>query len=199
MKRTDTATHWDQRWSEVETDQVSWHEPVAATSVRLVVDNCPASAPVIDVGAGRSPLAADLLERGYDDVTVLDISEQALDHVVDGVHHVVGDVLSWHPTRRYGAWHDRAVFHFFTDPDDQARYRRLVADAIGPGGVLVLATFAPHGPESCSGLPVRRWDAIELAAFFAPMFTTVHSETENHETPNGTVQPFTWLVLRRSE
>ncbi|MBE7188601.1 trans-aconitate 2-methyltransferase [Jatrophihabitans endophyticus] len=198
MAQQDTGTHWDRRWSESDTDQVSWYEPVAATSSRLIVQNCPASTPVVDVGAGRSTLAASLVQRGYHDVTVLDVSQVALGSTSRGTHRVVTDVLSWHPARQYGAWHDRAVFHFLTDLDDQARYRRLAVDTILPGGCLVLATFAPGGPDSCSGLPVHRWDAEKLGAFFAPAFSAVHSETEDHTTPTGAVQPFTWLVLRRT-
>lgn len=198
MTQPDTGAHWDRRWSDSEADQVSWYEPVAATSSRLIAQNCPASTPVVDVGAGRSTLAASLVERGYDDVTVLDVSRVALGATSRGIHRVVTDVLSWDPIRRYGAWHDRAVFHFLTDLHDQARYRRLAVDTILPGGCLVLATFAPGGPASCSGLPVRRWDADKLTAFFAPTFSAVHSETEDHRTPTGAVQPFTWLVLRRT-
>nr|WP_277602239.1 class I SAM-dependent methyltransferase [Nocardioides sp. KC13] len=160
-----------------------------------------ASGRVIDVGAGASNLADVLVSAGYD-VTVLDISSNALAQVRERLGrqaaYVLADVLSWTPAASYDVWHDRAVFHFLTDPDDQARYVDLAATAVGTGGGLVMGTFAPAGPESCSGLPTARHDAGSLARLFAESFTLEHSETEEHVTPWGAVQPFTWAVLRRS-
>ena len=109
----------------------------------------------------------------------------------------MADVLSWKPERTYDAWHDRAVFHFLARPDQREQYAATASRAVIPGGVLVLGTFAVDGPTQCSGLPTSRYDDAALAEVFAPGFTVEHSEREEHVTPGGAVQPFTWVVLRR--
>ena len=196
--------HWDEVWSHRAVDEVSWFRSDPAASLRLVDDAGLASgAAVVDVGGGASTLPGRLLDRGLD-VTVLDVSSVALDVArrvlgerAEAVHWVVTDMTTWHPSRRYDLWHDRAVFHFLVDPIDQDRYVAVAADAVTPGGVLVLATFAPDGPTACSGLPVARHDADALAARFAPAFVLETTEREVHRTPSGGDQAFTWAVLRR--
>jgi hypothetical protein len=108
-----------------------------------------------------------------------------------------GDVLTWRPPRSYRAWHDRAVFHFLTNPADRATYVNLAASAVTPGGFLIVATFALGGPTHCSGLPVARYGPDELAAQFAPHFASLIADDEQHHTPWGVKQHFTWQVLRR--
>jgi len=115
----------------------------------------------------------------------------------DAVSFVVADILSWQPGRTYDAWHDRAVFHFLVRPDQREQYVATASRAIRPGGVLILGTFAADGPTRCSGLPTSRYDADALAKAFAPDFRLEHSEREEHVTPGGGVQTFTWAVLRR--
>jgi SAM-dependent methyltransferase len=156
------------------------------------------------VGAGTSRLAETLLDAGWSDVTVLDISAEALSHLrtrlgerADRVAFVVADVLEWEPERRFDVWHDRAVFHFLTDEDGVGRYVATAVRAVRLGGTLVIGTFAEDGPTHCSGLPTSRYDADGLAAVFAPHFSPVHAEREEHSTPSGHIQPFTWRVLRR--
>jgi hypothetical protein len=107
-------------------------------------------------------------------------------------------VLTWQPGRTYDAWHDRAVFHFLVQPEQREQYVATASRAVPSGGILVLGTFASDGPTQCSGLPTSRYDADALAAVFAPGFTLEHSEREEHVTPGGAVQAFTWVVLRRS-
>ncbi|MGH3977117.1 MAG: methyltransferase domain-containing protein [Pseudonocardiaceae bacterium] len=200
MSTTDPDAHWNTVYATKAADEVSWYEPVPATSRRLIT-LAATSGRVIDVGAGASGLADALVSAGYD-VTVLDVSANALAQVRERLGqkatYVVADLLNWTPADSYAAWHDRAVFHFLTDPDDQARYVDLAARAIQAGGALVMGTFAPTGPESCSGLPTTRHDADSLARLFAGSFTLEHTETEEHVTPWGAIQPFTWVVLRRS-
>lgn len=195
------ATHWDEVYLSRSPDDVSWFEAEPATSLRLLSAHAPAGAALVDVGAGRSHLAERLVGAGSPDVTVLDVSAAALsaeqEHRPAGVTTVIGDVLEWHPPRRYGGWHDRAVFHFLTQPSDRDRYVEAAARAVAPGGVVVLATFAPDGPTQCSGLPTARWDAPGLAEVFARGFALEHEEREEHLTPVGAVQPLTWVVLRR--
>jgi trans-aconitate methyltransferase len=163
------------------------------------------SAAIIDVGAGTSALVDCLLANGFEDVTVLDVSSHALDEVRDRlgarasrVSFLVEDVLSWRPERAYDVWHDRAVFHFLTDSSQQRHYVALAARGVKSGGALIVATFADDGPTHCSGLPVHRYSAAELADAFSTHFELVHDERELHVTPSGAVQPFTWAVLRRT-
>lgn len=199
-----TASHWDQVYAATTLDQVSWHQQQAATSLRLITAGTDPTATVIDVGAGASPLADNLLDARYRDVTVLDVSAHALAAVRSrlahrsGVTYVATDLLTWRPDRTFDVWHDRAVFHFLTEPADRTRYVSTATRAVTPGGVLVLGTFAADGPTTCSGLPTARYDAPGLAALFTDTFTVEHAEREEHHTPGGAVQPFTWLVLRHA-
>lgn len=200
-----TATeHWDTVYATKATDEVSWYQRQPSTSHRLLASASPAGGSVIDVGAGASTLVDTLLDSGWSDVTLLDVSPTALALVRERlglqrepVSFVVADVLSWRPARSYDAWHDRAVFHFLTRPDQREQYVATASRAVSPGGVLVVATFAADGPSQCSGLPTSRYDADALASAFAPGFSLEHSEREEHHTPGGAVQPFTWAVLRR--
>jgi trans-aconitate methyltransferase len=146
-----------------------------------------------------------LLDDGYVDLTLLDVSARALEALrtrlgdrATRVRFVHSDVLDWVPERSFDVWHDRAVFHFLTDADARARYADRAAAAVRPGGSLVVATFAADGPTHCSGLPVRRHTPGELARTFAPAFTLAADEREEHVTPAGVVQPFSWVVLRRT-
>ncbi len=203
---SDTATrHWDDVYGTKAADEVSWFQREPVTSQRLITMVSQPRGAVIDVGAGASTLADALLDAGWPDITVLDVSPRALALVRHRLgdrqamaSFVVADVLSWQPGRTYDAWHDRAVFHFLATPEQRERYVATATRAVRPGGLLVLGTFAADGPTRCSGLPATRYDADSLAAEFASAFTLVHSEREEHATPGGAVQPFTWVVLRRT-
>ncbi|WP_030485877.1 class I SAM-dependent methyltransferase [Nocardioides aequoreus] len=196
------ADHWDAVFASRDLDKVSWFEETPTHSVELLRRQ-PGS--VVDIGAGASRLPDALLTDGRDDITVLDISHQAvavtrerLGSAKGRVTYVVSDVLSWKPARTYDAWHDRAVLHFLTAPADQSAYVDLAARTLSPGGLLVLATFGPDGPTSCSGLPTARHSADDFAALFAPAFTLTHAETRIHHTPDGSEQQFTWVTARRT-
>ncbi len=195
------APHWDDMFRTREPDSVSWYQDDPATSLRLISDT-PGS--VIDVGAGTSTLVDRLLDAGRTDVTVLDVSDAALavtrerlPDTADRVTFEVADIVHWHPGRQYDVWHDRAAFHFLTDPAHQRRYVEIASDAVGTNGVLVLGTFADDGPTHCSGLPIARHSASDLASLFSPGFTLEHHEGETHRTPSGATQSFTWVTLRR--
>ena len=196
-----TAQHWDQLFRTKDTHKVSWYQETHDISLALIADT-PGS--VIDVGAGSSTLVDELLAAGRTDLTVLDISEAALEltrrrlaHRADQVSFEIADITSWRPQRRYKVWHDRAVFHFLTEPADQSAYVELAMNTISPGGALVLGTFAEDGPTHCSGLCTAHYSATSLAGRFSAGFDLEEHTHETHPTPAGIGQSFTWVRLRR--
>jgi hypothetical protein len=201
-----SAEHWDGIYSTGTSTARSWYEREPTHSLRLIdMTTADRSAAIIDVGAGTSMLVDCLLDSGFIDVTVLDISAQALDEVgrrlgrrASAACFIRQDVLCWQPERYYDVWHDRAVFHFLSDPAQRSRYVSVAAGGVRAGGAVIVATFAEDGPSQCSGLPVARYAADELADAFAEGFEPVHAERELHETPAGPVQPFTWMILRKT-
>ncbi len=159
---------------------------------------------VVDVGGGASVLVDDLLAAGYRDLTVLDISAAGLDlargrlgPAADEVDWVVADLTSWDPNRTFDVWHDRAVLHFLTDPDQCEAYRRTLLSASHPGTGVVIGTFGLQGPEQCSGLRVRRYDAAGLAQLLGAEFQLQSAFTQLHTTPAGGTQEFQWARFLR--
>lgn len=195
--------HWDERYATTTSTDVSWYQPVPTVSLRLInALGLPSSSALVDVGAGASTLVDTLIGRGWTDLTVLDVSAEALAVARARVSEaaatwIATDLLTWQPDRRYDIWHDRAVFHFLTDDEDRAAYRDVLTTALAPSGAVVVGTFALDGPTHCSGLPVERYDADGLAAALGPGLDVVSSEREEHHTPSGASQPFMWVVLRR--
>jgi len=196
--------YWEDVHAGKDVDGVSWWQAVPELSLDLVTQSgIPVDAPVIDVGAGWSTLTDFLVERGHTDVTAIDLSTTALDTVrarlgdrAAGVRFVVADVLDLHMGRQYALWHDRAVMHFLTEPDERDDYRASLERSVMPGGWFVVATFGPDGPTSCSGLPIVRYSHEELAAEF-PGWRVVAQSGEEHRTPWGKPQQFTALLLQR--
>ena len=206
--RVGGSAHWDEVYRTRPADQVSWHQPSATTSLRLlapVLGPGAATRSVVDVGAGASVLVDGLLDAGCRDVTLVDVSDEGLSvtrrrlGAREGVAYVVADVRTWRPGRTFDAWHDRAVFHFLTDPADQAAYVATAATTVVPGGVLVLGSFAEDGPEACSGLPTARHSVTALGELFADWFEPEAGERERHVTPWGAEQSFSWVRLRRRQ
>ncbi len=200
-----TAGHWEEVYATRAVDEVSWYQPEPTTSLRLVQAVAGPSDAVVDVGCGASTLVDRLLDDGFGNVTLLDVSARALAVVrerlgdrANRVSFVRRDVLDWTPDRTFDVWHDRAVFHFLAADADRERYAVRATDAVRRDGALVVATFAADGPTHCSGLPVRRHAPDELAGTFAPAFVLEAAEREEHVTPAGVVQPFSWVVLRRA-
>lgn len=197
--------HWDAAYSGKPDDRLSWYQDAPQPSLDLIERHGPGpAASVIDIGAGAAHLADALLARGYGDITLLDISEAALaatrDRLGSGggrIRYLAADITRWQPARRWDIWHDRAVMHFLVDAADQHAYRRAFLDGTAAGALAVIGTFAPDGPERCSGLPVRRWSAEELAGFLGPEVTLLESRRHLHETPGGVAQQFDFAVLRR--
>lgn len=199
--------HWNHVYAQKADDSLSWFEAEPGLSAALIAAHVRPCA-AVDVGAGASRLADHLLGAGFSPVTLLDISPEGLAVTrarlgtrATEVDWEVGDVTDWVPPRRYGLWHDRAVFHFLTDPADRAAYARVLDAATAPGAVAIIATFAEDGPETCSGLPVRRYApealAGELEAHLPGVFTPVESRRHLHVTPAGRQQRFQFSVFRK--
>lgn len=198
-----TASHWQTIFRTSDEASVSWYQRRPAVALRLIVSTVPRYGSVIDIGAGTSTLVDELLDDGWSDITVLDVSSVALTRVRQrlagrpGISYVVANLLVWEPDRRFDAWHDRAVFHFLVSPEDQQRYVETVRASVRPGGAVIMGVFAEDGPTGCSGLPTARYSARQLADVFGRGFVVQHAEREEHLTPSGSTQQFTWVVLRR--
>ncbi len=198
--------HWEDVYNTKATDRVSWYQSTAGTCLRRILrTQVGLDEAVIDIGGGASVLVDALLEQGFSDVSVLDLSGAAL----NVARTRLGDrasAISWlqqsvldtdMPVNEVSVWHDRAVFHFMTTPAERQAYCDSMASAVRPGGHAIIATFAEDGPTTCSGLQVVRYTAEELAAVFSPAFSLVSSERELHTTPGGGTQSFTVVHLRR--
>ncbi len=197
--------HWQNVYITKDEDSVSWFQERPETSLALITrGGLPTDARIIDVGAGASRLVDALLAAGYANLTVLDIAPAALDqararlgHRADGVQWVAADITAWMPPAPFDVWHDRAVFHFLTEAADRAAYRAALEAGVRPGGRAIIGTFAPDGPEKCSGLPVVRYSPEGLAAELGAGFRLIDSLTEAHHTPAGAVQHFQFSVFAR--
>ncbi len=200
----DLSHYWDDRYEQAGETNVSWFQPCPGVSLELIeAAGIERATPVIDVGGGGSRLVDHLLARGFTDVTVLDVSNIALEisrrrlHESEQAHWVQADVLTWRPDRRWDLWHDRAVFHFLANPADRDVYLDRLATGLRAGGTFIIGTFAADGPDRCSGLPVCRYDPTTLADTIVAAIPTAAVRTsrrEIHTTPNGTHQPFTWIT-----
>ena len=197
--------HWDSVYRTKAPDAVSWYRPHLERSIDLIQRVAPdVSARIIDVGGGESTLVDDLLARGYRNLSVLDISPAAvavaqkrLGESADRVTWLVADVTqAVLPRRHFDVWHDRAVFHFLTTPEDRVAYVQRVAESVKPGGHVIVATFGPEGPTQCSGLDVVRYDAESLYAEFGGHFRMLESAKELHKTPFGTTQQFVYCLCK---
>ena len=204
MSTLDRTRHWDQVYATKRETEVSWFEPEASLSLGLIKTRSESAADaVIDIGGGASRLVDALLDAGYSDITVLDLSNEALDASkrrlsgrASDVNWIVADVTDWQPSRRYHIWHDRAAFHFLTAADDQAAYVACLKKALHPGGYAIIGTFALNGPERCSGLPVARYDAETLGRTLGAGFDLAETRHLCHRTPAGRTQEFQFSVFK---
>jgi len=194
-----TQLHWENVYGSKAPNEVSWFRPHLETSLSFIERSAPIrSARIIDVGGGESTLVDDLLARGYAHLTVLDISQTAIDvtkgrlgELADRVEWIVADVTSTDfPPNAYDVWHDRAVFHFQTTAAARVAYVDRVRKSVKPGGHVIIGTFGPEGPVKCSGLNVQRYDADSLHGEFGRRFRLIDSLKELHQTPFGTTQQF---------
>ncbi len=199
----DRKQHWEQVYRQKPDETLSWFQPRPEISLDLIhAAGLRKTEALIDVGGGASRLVDQLQAEGFTDLTVLDIAEQALiaartrlGNSASQVHWIAADVTAWQPGRSYRLWHDRAVFHFLTDPAERAAYRKNLQAALTPGGTAIIASFAPDGPERCSGLPVQRYSPGTLAAELGPGFRLITHRNEAHNTPTGKVQQFQYSVF----
>ncbi len=200
-----TRSHWEEVYTTKADAEVSWFQPHSVQSLELIVSAAPnpASA-IVDIGGGASRLVDDLIARAYTDLTVLDVAEAALAKSklrlgIDAskVDWIVADITGWHPLRAYDVWHDRAVFHFLTEPLHQEAYLSALQAGTSPGSTVVMATFALDGPEKCSGLPVQRYSPETLAERLGAAFSLMDKTSETHETPWGSEQRFSYATFRR--
>lgn len=196
--------HWEQVYRHKAEDAVSWFQVHPQVSLELIKSCTKPGDALIDVGGGASRLVDHLLQERYTDLTVLDVSETALERAgarlgkaALKVQWLVADVTRWRPERQYRLWHDRAVFHFLTEPEERVAYVAALSAALAPGAHAVIASFAPDGPERCSGLPVRRYSAESLAEELGANFRLRESREETHLTPMGRLQRFQYSLLER--
>jgi SAM-dependent methyltransferase len=202
------SDHWDAVYRTKSPDQVSWYRPHLERSLDFLrAANLNPAAGIVDVGGGASSFVDDVLDLGYTNVTVLDLSETAL-QVARARLGERAALVTWIcadvtraplPERAFDFWHDRAVFHFLRDPQARADYVDTVRRSVKPGGHIVVATFGPHGPEKCSGLDVLRFTPETLHAEFGGDFAKVGSTTEMHTTPWGSEQEFVYCYCRLAE
>jgi len=201
----DAKKHWEQVYATRKPESVSWYRPHLETSLELIQRAAnDLSASIIDIGGGESTLVDDLLLRGYKNLTVLDVSQTAIEVTKERlgssaaqVHWLVADVTDFElEPHAYDLWHDRAVFHFLTAPDRRAAYIRQVTRAVKPGGHVIVSTFGPEGPTKCSGLEVMRYDAETLHGEFGRRFRLMESSKVLHQTPLGITQQFLYCYCR---
>lgn len=196
--------HWEKVYATKRPEEVSWTQEIPQTSLSLIHDfRLPKSEPIIDIGGGDSRLVDFLLQEGFEDITVLDISAAALQRAKerlgdtgDRVQWIESDIREFSPERRYSLWHDRATFHFLVEEKDVHQYHSLLSKAVGQ--YLVLGTFSEKGPDRCSGLPVHRYDEHHLANVLQPDFAKVRCVTEDHITPFHTTQSFLFCGFRKT-
>ena len=200
-----TAEHWENVYRTKDFDAVSWYAPHLGESLRLIRQLAPdKTAAVVDIGAGESTLVDDLLHHHYLDLSVIDISVTAIDFskqrlgaLAEQVGWHVGDITQYDfGSKKFDLWHDRAVFHFLTDPAARQAYIELVRRSVKPGGYVLMATFGPNGPLKCSGLDVVRYDAQSLHNEFGEGFSLQGDELTMHHTPMGTDQQFLYCWCR---
>jgi SAM-dependent methyltransferase len=209
MMATFLKDHWNKKYTDTTLTQLGWYEPRSIPSVQLI-ENCAVSkhSPILDVGSGASTLIANLFELGYQNLFAIDISAVALEKAktlltqeqAARVHWMVDDLTnpsSVHQLPKIAVWHDRAVFHFFTEEQDRQTYRSLAQKVVMPGGFMVIATFALEGAAHCSGLPVQRYSADGLSEFLGDEFKLVESLSFTYKMPSNDVRPYVYTRFQK--
>ena len=203
----DSKNHWEKIYSTKTSDSVSWFQQHADKSLSIIKKlNLQKNASILDVGGGASTLVDDLLEEGFTDVSVLDLSAAALatakkrlGGLSASVKWIEADITALDLQKHsIDVWHDRAVFHFLTSKSDRDKYIKAVLNIVRPGGFVIVATFAEDGPEQCSGLAVQRYSASELHSEFGNPFQLLGHEKEEHKTPSGNSQSFVYCYCRKN-
>jgi SAM-dependent methyltransferase len=206
MSINDRQLHWEQVYHTKSSESVSWYQPSPLTSLEFVrLYELPLTAKIIDIGGGDSMLVDALLDLGYVDITVLDISATAIDKAkkrlgerADFVTWIVSDILTFQPEVQYDFWHDRATFHFLTDDKEIDTYLALLNRALKPGGRLLLGTFSEEGPDQCSGLPIRKYSESKMQERLQAFFEKIKCVTVDHITPAAKIQSFIFCGFRKN-
>ncbi len=205
METASRQSHWENVYTTKGENEVSWYQQSPAPSFELIMQaGATHASAIIDIGGGASRLVDHLVDHGFEDITVLDLSAAALEAArrrlesrADRVHWIVADATAWEPVKAYDIWHDRAAFHFLTDENDRAAYIARLARGVKAGGHAIIGTFALDGPEKCSGLPVARYDSASLTLALGSEFRLVDTRRHEHATPWGSRQMFQFSVFRR--
>ena len=199
--------HWNEVYEQKQITEVSWYEPMPETSLSFITEcKLEKDAAIIDIGGGDSFLADFLLAREFTDITVLDISEKAIERAkqrlgerAEGIKWIVADASEFTPERKYDLWHDRAAFHFLTEEEEVQSYLKNLNEAVKPGGFVIMACFSENGPDKCSGLEVKQYSIDSMQQLFAGSFSTMSCKNVEHHTPAGVVQNFTFCSFRKRE
>lgn len=202
---TTSKDHWEKIYETKEETDFSWFQPYPKTSIQFInLFNLPKSAKIIDIGGGDSHLVDALIELGYMNICVLDISAKAIERAklrlgtkADTVQWVVSDVIEFETSEQFDFWHDRAAFHFLTSEVQIARYLSIVAKSIKPNGHLVLGTFSEKGPKKCSGLEIKQYTEVSMSSLFERDFRRIKCIEENHSTPFNTIQSFVFCSFQK--
>jgi 2-polyprenyl-3-methyl-5-hydroxy-6-metoxy-1,4-benzoquinol methylase len=197
--------HWENVFATKQETEVSWYQPSPKTSLDLITKlNISKDAKIIDVGGGDSYLVDALLELGFTNITLLDISAQAIERIKNrlgakakDVTFIVSDILDFNPTETYDLWHDRASFHFQTEEQQIQKYADVVAKAVAANGHIIIGTFSENGPKKCSGLDITQYNEVTMSAVFERNFQFLNSLTEDHTTPFNTIQNFIFCSFKK--
>lgn len=200
-----TQSHWENIYTHKNPQEVSWTQGKPLLSLSWIESLAlPKDAPIIDVGGGESHLVDYLIDMGYSDLTVLDISQAALKRSQERlgskaslVQWIQADITTFEPKKKYTLWHDRAVFHFLTQKDDIKTYTNMVSTAVDQ--YLLMSTFSKEGPLKCSGLPITQYDAESISANFSPAFELMQQDQETHITPFDSKQAFIYALLKKND
>ncbi len=205
MKDLSSKNHWENIYQTKELSEVSWFQPTPETSLSFFSEfKVPLTAKIIDIGGGDSFLVDHLLELGYQDITVLDISSSSLEKAKERlgnkakkVKWIVANAANFNPSEQYDFWHDRAAFHFLTNQSEIANYLNTAQRNVKPNGILTIGTFSKDGPKKCSGIEIKQYSETTLQEVFNPFFEKISCSTVNHKTPFDTVQNFVFCSFKR--
>jgi 2-polyprenyl-3-methyl-5-hydroxy-6-metoxy-1,4-benzoquinol methylase len=205
MENFDRKKHWENVYQTKELKEVSWYQPTPITSLDFIKEfNVPKTAKIIDIGGGDSFLVDSLLDLGYTDVTVLDISSAAIERAkqrlaekAQNVKWIVADAAAFNPIEKYDFWHDRAAFHFLTDEQDISSYLKIAEQNINSSGVLVIGTFSEDGPKKCSGINIKQYSESSMTERLKALFEKINCIRVEHHTPFDTTQNFVFCSFRK--
>ncbi len=205
MDKFDKKIHWEHIYQTKKFNEVSWYQPTPATSLEFFEHlKIPTSAKIIDIGGGDSLLVDNLLDRGYEDITVLDISESALERAklrlgdrAASVKWIVADAAAFTPTEQYDFWHDRAAFHFLTQEEEIENYLKIVQQCVKPAGILVIGTFSEQGPKKCSGIEIKQYSETSMTDRLKKFCEKIKCISVEHKTPFDTIQQFIFCSFRK--